>query len=299
MELLSKFENDLALRRRSPRTIRSYKNNVKEFLDYNPEPMSVSYEDLEFYLAHLIERDLKTSTLKSNFSAISSFYEFLIYKEVAHRNPVTGFRKRYLDAPNESERRQVLMIHECRQFIADLDFIREVAIVMVLAKTGIRRSELLGLRPSDIDLTRNIIIIERKKRAKNRIRFIDPELHDVLTKYLDWRNARQRIGRCKTEYLWISDIGGRVHKDYINRFIQTYAEPLGLHDPTGPLETRLTCHCFRGFLVTHLRRAGMKKEHIQTLLGHSIKNEVWSGHYLQIDMELVREEYLKCVPKLL
>lgn len=299
MELLTRFENDLALRRRSKRTICSYKNNVKEFLKHNPEPEYVSYEDLELYLAHLIDRDLKISTLKSNFSAISSFYEFLIYKQIADRNPVTGFRKRYLDTPNDSERRQILAVHECRQLIADLDFIREVAILMVLAKTGIRRSELMGLRPSDIDLVRDIIIIERKKRAKNRIRFIDPELHEVLVKYIEWRNARNKLGRCKTEYLWISDTGGRVHKDYLNQFIQAYAEPLGLHDPDGPLETRLTCHCFRGFIVTHLRRAGMKKEHIQTLLGHSLNKEVWSGHYLEIDMELVREDYLRCVPKLL
>lgn len=299
MELLARFENDLALRRRSPRTIRSYKNNVKEFLKYNPYPVNVGNEDLELYLAHLIERDLKISTLKSNFSAISSFYEFLIYKEMADRNPVTGFRKRYLDASNDSERRQVLAVHECRQLIADLDFIREIAIVMMLAKTGIRRSELLSLRSSDIDLERDIILIVRKKRAKNRIRFIDSELHEVLVKYLEWRNARAKMGRCKTEYLWISDTGGRVHKDYLNEFIQAYAEPLGLHNPEGPLESRLTCHCFRGFFVTHLRRAGMKEEHIQTLLGHSIKKEVWSGYYLQIDMELVRKDYLRSVPKLL
>ena len=299
MEILKKFENDLALRRRTHRTIRSYSCNVKEFLEHNPEPENVTYEDLEYYLGHLLERELKVSTLKSNFSAISSFYEFLIYKQVTDKNPVSGFRKRYLDTSCDSDRRQVLTIDQARQLINSLDFIREIAIVMILAKTGIRRSELLELKPEDIDLTRDTIVIVRKKRAKNRIRFIDDELHVVLEKYLAWRNARARLGKCKTGYLWISDTGGRVHKDYINQFIQAYAEPIGLHDPIGPLEAQLTSHCFRGFLVTHLRRAGMKEEHIKTLLGHSLNDKVWTGHYLAVDMELVRKDYLRSVPRLI
>ncbi|WMW24340.1 tyrosine-type recombinase/integrase [Methanolobus sediminis] len=299
MKIIESFENDLALRRRTHRTIRSYSCNVKEFLQENPDPQNVTYEDLEMYLGHLLERDLKISTLKSNFSAISSFYDFLIYKKVTDKNPILGFRKRFLDTSCDSDRRQVLTVHQARQLIASLDFIREIAITMVLAKTGIRRSELLELKPQDIDFSRDIIIIVRKKRAKNLIRFIDDELHVVLENYLAWREARIRIGKCKTNYLWISDTGGRVHKDYINQFLQAYAEPIGLHDPTGPLETQLTSHCFRGFLVTHLRRAGMKKEHIKTLLGHSLKDEVWSGFYLSVDMEIVKNDYFRCVPRLI
>lgn len=299
MEILRSFENDLALRRRTHRTIRSYACNVREFLQENPEPQNVTYEDLEIYLGHLLERDLKISTLKSNFSAISSFYDFLIYKKVTDKNPVLAFRKRFLDTSCDSDRRQVLTVSQARQLIASIDFIREISITMVLAKTGIRRYELLELTPEDIDLNRDIIIIVRKKRAKNLIRFIDDELHVVLEKYLVWRNARTRLGKCKTNYLWISDTGGRVHKDYINQILQAYGEPIGLHDPKGPLETQLTSHCFRGFLVTHLRRSGMKKEHIKTLLGHSLKDEVWSGFYLSVDMEIVKNDYLRCAPRLI
>ncbi|WMW26480.1 tyrosine-type recombinase/integrase (plasmid) [Methanolobus sediminis] len=299
MGLIEKFEHDLSLRRRSERTVRSYSCNVREFLKHNPEPENVSYDDLELYLYHLQKRNLKISTLKSNFSAISSFYEFLIYKKITDNNPVLHFRKRYLDTSNDSNRRQILTVSNVRDLINSIDFIRELAIAMLFAKTGIRRTELLELKPGDIDFIKDVIIIARKKRAKNLIRFIDDELHIVLLQYFVWRDARQRIGKCKTDYLFISDAGGRIHKDYINEFLQMYAMPLGLHDPNGSLESQLTSHCFRGFLVTHLRRAGMKKEHIQTLLGHSTKNEVWSGFYLSIDMELVKDDYFRCVPVLI
>ncbi|MDI3485101.1 MAG: integrase/recombinase XerD [Methanolobus sp.] len=299
LELISKFEHDLSLRRRSDRTIKSYSCNVREFLKHNPEPDKVTYEDLELYLGHLLKRELKASTLKSNFSAISSFYEFLIYKKITDTNPILSFRKRYLDASNDGDRRQVLNVSSVRELIASIDFIRELAIAMLFAKTGIRRKELLELKPGDIDLVKDEIVIIRQKRARNLIRFIDDELHIVLVKYLVWRDARVRLGKCKTEYLFISDTGGRIHKDYINEFLQLYAVPLGLHDPNGSLESQLTSHCFRGFLVTYLRRAGMKKEHIKTLLGHSNKGEVWSGSYLSIDIGLVKRDYYRCVPMLI
>jgi len=299
VELLKRFENDLVIRRRTDRTIQGYKCNVREFLEYYPEPETVTYDDLEDYLADLVRRDLKTSTLKSRFSAISSFYDFLIYKQVVETNPITAFRKRYLEGSGDSDSRQIPELGEVRELIASMDHIREIAIVLTLAKTGIRREELLLLKPEDIDLENGIIIIERKKRAKNRVRFIDLELHVALEEYLYWREGRANIGKCKSPYLWISDRGGRVHKDYPNQVIQYHAVPLGLHDPNGPLEKRLSCQCFRGFLTTQLRRNGMKKEHIQTMLGHTLKNEVWTGHYLKIDMGIVREEFFKCVPQLL
>lgn len=300
MELLTSFQNDLCIRRRSKRTIQTYSCSVRDFLEYYPDPRQVTYDDLEEYLTHLLRRDLKAATLKGIFSALSSFYEYLIYKKHVTVNPITGFRKRYLDGAEESDRRQILEIDEARALILLLkDQVRELAILLTLAKTGIRREELMLLQPDDIDFQRGTIIIERKKRAKNRIRYMDNELCSVLEQYISWREHRADLGKCHTSYLWISDHGGRVHKDYLNQFIQYHAQHLGLHDPHGPLEHRLSCHCFRGFLTTHLRRAGMKKEHIQTLLGHTLKTEVWSGHYLAVDMGIVREEYLRCVPQLL
>ena len=77
------------------------------------------------------------------------------------------------------------------------------------------------------------------------------------------------------------------------------AEPSGLHEPGGPLHKRLTCHCFRGFFTTYMQRAGMDEIYIKWLRGDSLKKKTWANHYLEFDPELVREEYLSCVPELL
>lgn len=108
MDLLSNFERDLELRRRSHRTVQGYRSNVKEFLQFYPDPSIVTYDHLEEYLSYLLRKELKPSTLKSTFSAISSFYEFLIYKRVVDFNPVTGFRKRFLDFDMEHVREEYM-----------------------------------------------------------------------------------------------------------------------------------------------------------------------------------------------
>jgi integrase/recombinase XerD len=299
VELLESFERDLTIRRRSIRTVQGYRKIIRRFLEYFPEPEKVDSDMLEEYPEHLMQRNLRGTTLKNVFSGISSFYDYLEYKKMVNRNPVPNFRKRYLDNTEESERRQVPELWQVRELIKRLDTILELTIVMVFAKTGIRREELLLLKPEDIDLENRIIVIERKKRARNRIRFIDDELCVVLVKFLNWREERANIGKCKSQYLFITKHGGRIHKDDINMFIQHHAEDIGFHERGGPLEKQMSTHCFRGFLTTQLRRKGMKKEHIQTMLGHSLNNEVWSGHYLGVDMGIVKNDYFRCVPELI
>lgn len=175
----------------------------------------VDIEELEEYLEYLMERDLRGTTLKNIFSGLSSFYEYMVFKKIVSTNPILGFRKRYLDNVEPSERRQVPRLEHVRELIKRLDPILELTIVMVFAKTGIRREELLLLKPEDIDLQNKIIIIERKKRAKNIVRFIDLELEFVLKEFLKWREERVMMGKCKSPYLFITEHGGSTHKDDI------------------------------------------------------------------------------------
>ena len=111
MQLLHDFLKDCQTRRRSKRTLETYKSNVGEFLEYFPDPENVDKNDLRHYLGYLQNKGLKDSTLKGYFSALSSFYDFLIYEEVAHTNPILPFRQRFLDKPTKNERRQLLTDH--------------------------------------------------------------------------------------------------------------------------------------------------------------------------------------------
>ena len=295
-ELLDDFIFDCQSRSRVKRTIETYRGNVREFLEFFPEPENVDNHDLRAFLAHLQKRGLKISTLKGYFSALSTFYDYLIFEEMAETNPILPFRRRYLDKPTKNDRRQLVSVKDMKKLIGSIETIREQAMLLTLAKHGVRLGEYLGLKDENIDLRKDIITYPQKAKRNNRVLPIDDELHEVLVEYRAWRKTH-----ADTDWFWITKYGGRIHKDYTNEVIAYYAEPLELHEPNGPLENRFTCHCFRKWFTHHLFAAGMDGTCLMILRGDSLKKHAWTGSYLEPNelTEQIKKEYLKYIPKLL
>lgn len=128
-------------------SIETYQSNVSEFLIYNPDPRIVTIDQLRYYLEQLRNRHLSQSTLKGYMSAVSSFYDFLVFEKDILVNPILPFRKRYLDRTKcHPETRQLISIKEMQDIYKAARNIQERALIMVMAKTGIRRGELHDLR---------------------------------------------------------------------------------------------------------------------------------------------------------
>ena len=297
IDLINEFVRDCELRGLELRTVQTYRGSVRRFLMQYPDPTVCTKHEILDYLGHLQTKDITVGTIKRDFAAISGLYDYLMFCEKVRVNPVDQVRKRYLNQPEMPESRQIPELQELRQLIRSIEpeSILERTIVTFLAKTAGRKGEFLALRKDDIDLRKDMIYWPSKKKRKIRLGFIDPELHDLLEQYLIWREEQKP----KSDYLWISTTGYRIHKDYVNAVIQHYAKPLGLHDHHGPLHTRLTSHCLRGFFTTQMQRAGMQEVYIKWLRGDSLKKKTWANNYLEFDPELVRKEYLSCVPELI
>lgn len=294
MDFLEEYIKDCHLRNLEKRTIESYRCSVKSFLRFYPEPARATKYDVMDYLRYLQNKGVRMSTIHRDFSAISGLYEYLIFCDTVVVNPVKQIKSRYLNQPEEPERRYIPEVNELRCMIETIKDVRDRAMIIFVAKTAGRRGEVLDLDVRDIDMIRQEIYWPHKKKRRIRLGFMDSELIEVMRDYLDWREPR-----AKTSSLWISNRGGRVHKDYINEILAYYAHPLGLHDPDGPLYKRLTCHCLRGFLTTQLQRAGLQETYIQWIRGDSLKKETWKSNYLKMDTEIIRDEYERCVPQLL
>jgi integrase/recombinase XerD len=294
MKFLERFVLDCKAKGMTKHSIETYQSNLLEFLTYNPEPRAVSVDHLRSYLEKLRHRQLSHATLKGYMSAVSSFYDFLIFEKEIQVNPVLPFRKRYLDRIKyHPEIRQLIGIEEMQDLVSSTRNIQERALIMVLAKTGIRRGELHDLRESDLDFVRKIIRVPQKAKRSNNIAFMDDELESALKEFLIWRQ-----GKAKTDWLWISTKGGRIHKDAPGMILADLGRKLHLHQDNGPLDRKLTPHCFRHFFTSHLLRASMNPEYIKFLRGDSMRLESWQI-YNRIDLELVRAEYLRYIPKIM
>lgn len=147
---------------------------------------------------------------------------------------------------------------------------------------------------SSLDFKHNIVHVPEAAKRTNRILFMDAELRFVLEEYiLDWWERYT-----KSDWLWITKAGGRIHKDHSGQMLAELGQKLDLHRKHGSLDQKLTPHCMRHFFTTHLFRNGINPEYIRWLRGDSMQTSSWQI-YNHIDVEDVRKEYERCIPQLL
>lgn len=303
---INNFVKDCRTRGLTEHTTATYKSNIATFLGFVGNPLNVDVSILCKFLDYLKEMDYKRGraikkgvhpkTVKAYFSAISTFYEYLVFTQQIAVNPVPSFTKRFLSRIkqqyNGENSRQLISIEQMKQII-NMDMpIQDKAILMIMAKTGVRRGELLSMDINDLNIEKKEIVLKPKAKRSNRLVLFDDETAEVLRLFLEWRKTR-----ANSDALFISVFGLRHRKDEPNEIVARCGSQLGLHDPAGNLDKKLTPHCFRHFFTTHLRRAGMSREFIQELRGDRRRDAI--DIYDHIDLSELKNRYLECIPKLL
>ena len=304
-DLIERFVRDCQMRGLSPESIRSYESSLKiisgfleskstSFLDVNKERL----REILTYLSE--ERGVSPKTLENNFTALSSLFQFLAYEGLVKGNPVIPFRKRYLHhyknpRTNSSSQRRAISVEEMSDLINSILDSRDKAIVTLLAKTGIRRGELIDIDLDDIDWREQSIRLKPKSKRSNRIAFFDDECARVLQRWLRARKNYEINPECKA--FFVGEHGGRLKRHGVYSAVTKHAERIGLHNPKSPREEdHFTPHYCRHWFTTHLRRNGMKREYIKELRGDS-RNEAMDIYY-HIDRDELRRSYLANIPTL-
>jgi integrase/recombinase XerD len=295
-DLKAAYLADLRLRKMAASTIESCGYRIDAYLRWCEgkalDPCLAGRENLLSYLEYRGEQ--KSASLKKDFSALATFYELLEEQgKSSSASHVRSIQKKYLRSyKSDAEQRQIISIRQMAEMVAATVSTRDQTILLLLAKTGIRRGELLSLDISDVDLGRMTIRLKPTGKRSNRMVFFDYETQEVLQRWLKIREGLK--GR--EPALFVSVRGIRPSKETIRWVVARAAERVGLHTPGAPLEQRFGPHCCRHWFTTHLLRAGMRREYVQWLRGDAIKEAV--DIYYHIDPEDVRKSYLAYIPKL-
>jgi len=300
-EFIEEFCEDCRLRNMTDESIRRYKSCLQIFAkflaDRGVRVVNVDKKDLKAFLSFLRQRGVKYKTLENYFSALSSFYDFLVFEELVDRNIVLPFRRRYLrrykDDCDDPERR-IISIEEMSKLVNSILDPRDKAIVVLLAKTGIRRGELIRIDVDDINWEDYSITLKPTAKRSRRVVFFDDECAIVLKR---WLRIREKL-KPKTKALFVSyQSGRRIDRNTVYRIVTTHAQRLGLHNPESDrIEDHFTPHYLRHWFTTMMRRRGMPREFLKELRGDKRKEAV--DRYDHIDREELRRMYLACVPKL-
>jgi len=305
-ELLDRFAEDCALRRMTQETIRSYLSNLRtigRFLEAQAGSfLDLGSDDLKAVLAHALhDRGVHPKTVRAYFSALSCLCDFLVYEGLLSANPVPPFRKRYLrdykkrGPGGDGFERQLLTVEQMRDLIGGTLDQRDRAILMVLAKTGIRREELVRLDLGDVDFGTMTIRIKPHPKRTNLLLFIDDECARALRTWLSARSNYALSPGCTA--LFVGEHGDRLKRQGVYEVVTSRARAAGLHDPESrDPRRRLSPHALRHWFTTWLRRNGMRREFIQELRGDVRGDAV--DIYDHIDPEELRKAYVASIPRL-
>ncbi len=301
---LEEYLRDASIQGLTEETLQGYKSNLRQAFEFfDGDPQSVGWGELKELLYYLQNehpgRDgtpgVSGSTINGWFSALNSYYSFLVFEGQIEENPIPDFRDRYIDGGTDQSRseRQLVSVEEMAMLIHGTLDVRDRALNLLLAKTGIRRNELQNVDLDDVDWEELSIRLQPTAKRNNTVVFFDGETARVLNRWLDVRATTEP----ETQALFTNQVGNRLKRSGIYRSVTESGEKVGLHNPDSmdPQE-RFTPHCHRHWFTTHLRRSGMPREFIKELRGDSRGEAI--DIYDHIDREELRESYLANIPTL-
>jgi integrase/recombinase XerD len=269
----------------SPRTAAAYRGDLLRMAGFlrglrRRSGSDVRSVDLEKYLTKLRTEGLQSSTVARHGASIRSFYGYLEEIGSVSENPA-----RHLEAPRLWKRvPRTLSADEVESLLAAPDTekplgLRDRAMLEVMYGTGMRVSELIGLRLDEMDLNEATVVV-RGKGGGQRLLPLGRQAKMWLKKYLN--KGRPEINNASsTKETFVNNRGGRLTR-------MGFWKILKKHSTARGLSARVTPHVLRHSFATHLLEGGADLRTVQELLGHS------SIRTTQIYTEVERE-YLKKV----
>lgn len=269
----------------SPRTVRNYVNdlvgNLKkgepkgffQFLDSQHIlfPDSVDKYVIRNYLAWLLEKRIAKNSIARKLSAIRSLYRYLLREELITESPIPVVRKhggRLSSFSLKLDKRlpSFLTIDEIGQLLEVPDLntpqgLRDRAIMELIYAAGLRISELVSIKESQVDLySRELRVIGKGK--KERIVIIGIPAIKALKAYL--KNGRPKlVNKSKpNSALLLNYQGGALTVRWVQKTVLRYAKLAGIRQEVHP-------HLLRHSFATHMLDGGADLRVVQELLGHS------------------------------
>ncbi|TXF75844.1 site-specific tyrosine recombinase XerD [Chryseobacterium sp.] len=268
-EKIKEFENYLKFERNFSdntldaylRDIRKLKTFAEDFLD-NVLPEHITYEQLQEYLYQVSKQKFSERSQARWISSIKAFFKFLQQDEMREDNPSTLLEgpKLGLYLPDTLSFEDVERIIKAINVTTDLGQ-RNRCMIEVLYGCGLRVSELIDLRISDINFKENYLKVIGKGDKSRLVPLADITSH-LIKEYIQNVRSHYKINKKHEDILFLNSRGSSMSRVIVFIIIKELTEKAGISKKISP-------HTFRHSFATHLLQNGADLRYIQEMLGHS------------------------------
>ncbi len=283
-----KFERNL-----SNNTIDAYQNDLNRYIQFLEErkitqPGQIHLTDIQKFIGCLVDLGLAATSITRNISSLRIFHKFLLGENLVQIDP-----SELLQSPRLPRKLpKVLDLNEINQIVAQIDTtsskgIRDKAIIEILYSSGLRVSELIGLKMSDVFLEHKIIRVFGKG-SKERIVPFGKQAHDDINKYITAVRSHLSRGTKSKDFLFLNMRGSPISRMGIWKIIRQYVVLAGIKKEVSP-------HVFRHSFATHLLEGGAHLRAVQEMLGHSDIST--TQIYSHLDREYLKEQHRTFHPR--
>lgn len=249
----------------SANTVAAYRSDLKKFSEYltkiKKDVAGVGREDLREFLMYLKDNGLSASTIGRNLAAIKTFWKFLVAEQVLRENVANT-----VDTPKTWKNiPEVLNLSEVERLLAapnekGWQGIRDKAIMELMYASGLRVSEVTGLKKMNVNLDSGFVKCSGKG-GKERIVPLGRLAAKAIRRYQEYK-GRGAPAKRLDDSLFLSRMGKKISRQSMWKILQKYAKKAGI-------KKHITPHTLRHSFATHLLEGGAELRGVQEMLGHA------------------------------
>jgi integrase/recombinase XerC len=262
------FRNYLQLEKKySSHTVNAYLNDIGFFESFNKNEFNeenieqVNYSQIRSWIVSLVDDNISNVSVNRKISSLKAFYKFLLKTKQIEVSPL--LKHKALKTPKTlqipfSENEVAEVLSQIQNPIG-FEEIRDKLIIDLFYTTGIRRTELIHLKISNVNVSNNTIKV-LGKRNKERILPVLPIVSQQLILYLNERTHLEKV--TDNDYFFLAKKGLKLNDSFVYRLINSYFSTVSEKVKKSP-------HILRHTFATHLLNNGADLNSVKELLGHS------------------------------
>lgn len=281
-------------KRLSHHTLTAYAKDLAQFSTFLAtecnvgQPERADFRHIRSWIVSLVESGLDKSSVNRKIATLRSFYGFLMRRKVINLDPMTKIQalKAGKKLPVYVEEKPMEMLLNEVEFADTFEGVRDKLVIELLYGTGIRLSELIGLKTADVNLFGKTITV-LGKRNKHRIVPLTDPLFELVQAYTRLKEATF-AGEADSTVLIVSDKGVAAYPVLIQRIVKRHLSLVTTLTTKSP-------HVLRHTFATHLLNRGADLNAIKDLLGHS--SLAATQIYTHTSLEQLKKTYDQAHPK--